>query len=255
MIENAEVHSYLVESINGAATVKALNAENKVFNEYEKQQMKMTWTGWKAARLTIFQSMSTELINQIGTTVLFWVGSFLIIKGAFSIGTLISFNALAAYFTGPLERLVNLQANLQEAFVAANRLGEILELEAEQKEDMQFLTPEHFSGAICFDDVAFRYGTRQYVAVPSQIISPCTNRTQVLKKLLRRQKKRARMSLSVICRIVITPFLENAARPSPEASDSGSPLPEPYWEVPRFSFSTKRRATLTPCPNTRYIGR
>lgn len=163
MSENAEVHSYLVESINGTATVKALNAENLIFNEYEKRQMKMTWTGWKAAHLTIYQSMTTDLIKQIGSTVLFWVGSFLIIQGNFSIGTLISFNALATYFTGPLERLVNLQASLQEAFVAANRLGEILELELEQNEEKSFIQPTSLEGAIQFKDVSFRYGTRKYV--------------------------------------------------------------------------------------------
>lgn len=163
MSENAEVHSYLVESINGSATVKALNAESLVFNEYEKRQMKMTWTGWKAAHLSIYQGMSTELVKQIGSTALFWVGSFLIIQGEFSIGTLISFNALASYFTGPLERLVNLQASLQEAFVAANRLGEILELELEQDEEKRFIEPAAIEGNIQFNDVAFRYGTRKYV--------------------------------------------------------------------------------------------
>ncbi len=163
MNENAELQSYLVEAVNGSSTIKALNAESLVFSEYEKKQMKLTWTGWKAAHITIYQTMSTELIKQIGSTVLFWVGSYFIIKGKFSVGTLISFNALAAYFTGPLERLVNLQASLQEAFVAANRLGEILELELEQDEEKKFIEPETVEGNIVFQDVAFRYGTRKYV--------------------------------------------------------------------------------------------
>jgi ATP-binding cassette subfamily B protein len=163
MAEGADVQSYLVESVSGMPTVKALNAQNNVFWEYEKRQMKVTWTGWKARRISIFQSMSSELIEGLSNTVIFWVGSFLIMKSQFSLGTLISFTALAGYFTGPLHRLVNLQSSLQEAFVAADRLGEILELEVEIKEDQRALKPEKFSGKIEARNIEFRYGTRKPV--------------------------------------------------------------------------------------------
>lgn len=163
MSEAADVQSFLVETINGISTVKSLNAESLTFSNYESRQMKPTWTGWKAARLTIIQTMTTETIRQISSVILFWVGSNLIIKGNLSIGTLISFNALAVYFTSPLERLVNLQSNLQEAFVAARRLGEILELEQEQASSTNLLKPENILGNIRFSNLQFRYGTRNYV--------------------------------------------------------------------------------------------
>ena len=38
MSQNAEVQSYLYESLNGVATVKALNAEEIVNVEYEKKE-------------------------------------------------------------------------------------------------------------------------------------------------------------------------------------------------------------------------
>jgi len=123
----------------------------------------MTRVGWKAAHLQIYQSLFTELIKQISTIVIFWVGSLLIIKGNLSIGTLVSFTALSGYFTDPLERLVNLQSELQESFVAADRLGEILELEVEQEGEEKLLSPEHFNGAVECRDVSFRYGTRRPV--------------------------------------------------------------------------------------------
>lgn len=163
MAEGADVQSYLVESVSGMPTVKALNAQSNVFWEYEKRQMKATWTGWRASRLSIFQSMSSELIEGLSNTVIFWVGSLLIMKSQFSLGTLISFTALAGYFTGPLHRLVNLQSSLQEAFVAADRLGEILGLEVEIKEDQRALKPEKFSGRIEARNIEFRYGTRKPV--------------------------------------------------------------------------------------------
>lgn len=163
MAEGADVQSCLVESVSGMPTVKALNAQANVFWEYEQRQMKATWTGWRAARLSIFQSMSSELIEGLSNILIFWIGSLLIMNGRFSLGTLISFTALAGYFTGPLHRLVNLQSGLQEAFIAADRLGEILELEVEIKENQRALRPESFSGRIEARNIDFRYGTRKAV--------------------------------------------------------------------------------------------
>ena len=48
-----------------------------------------------------------------------------------TIGSLITFNSLLAYFLDPVKNLINLQPQMQTAVVAADRLGEILDLEAE----------------------------------------------------------------------------------------------------------------------------
>lgn len=163
MVNAAEVESYLVESINGAATVKAMNAEDYSITGFEKHEMKLTNTGWKASHLQTYQQLFSEIIKQVGNIVIFWVGSLYIIRGELSIGTLVSFTALSGYFTDPIQHLVNLQSKLQESFVAADRLGEILELETEQTCEQKLLQPEQLQGNINIQNVKFRYGTRKYV--------------------------------------------------------------------------------------------
>lgn len=163
MINASQVQSFLVESINGASTVKAMNAEDNTCTGFEKHQMKMIDSGWKAVHLETYQQMFSEIIRQVGNIVIFWVGSLYIIKGEMSIGTLVSFTALSAYFSDPLQRLVNIQSKLQEAAVAADRLGEILELECEQNIEQKFLKPDHLKGNISIQNVKFRYGTRKYI--------------------------------------------------------------------------------------------
>ena len=163
MVNASNVQSFLVESINGASTVKAMNAESNTCFGFEKHQMRMANTGWKAAHLQTYQQMLSEIIKQAGNIIIFWVGSFYIIKGEMSIGSLVSFTALSAYFIDPLQRLVNLQSQLQESAVAADRLGEIMELECEQSENQKLLKPEHLKGNINIQNVSFRYGTRKYV--------------------------------------------------------------------------------------------
>ncbi len=163
MSNASDLQSYLVESISGASTVKSMNAENKIMRSFEINEMRMMNAGWKAAHTQIYQQGISEVIKQVCNIVIFWVGSYLIIKGELSIGTLVSFTALAGYFTEPLQRLVNIQAKLQESAVAAKRLGEILELEVEQDPELSLVEPIALKGDIQIKDVNFKYGTRRSV--------------------------------------------------------------------------------------------
>ncbi len=161
MSQDAEVQSYLYESLNGVATVKALNAEDIVNREYEKKKMTAVETGWTLNRFGISQGFISGLVNGISGILIYWIGCYSIIEGSMSFGTLITFNALLGYFTGPLFRLINIQNSVQEALVAAERVGEILELEREKDDTRKYLMPADIRGEISFDDVTFAYGSRR----------------------------------------------------------------------------------------------
>jgi len=161
--EEATVNSTLVDIINGAYTIKALTAEQTVLDDYEKKHMQTVWTSWKINKFRIIHTFLTGLINGLSAILIFWAGSSGILNDTFTFGTLLSFNALAVYFSGPLLRLVNIQATLQEAFVAAERVTEILDMEVEQIDDQKLIKPDRLEGEIVFKNVSFRYGTRSKI--------------------------------------------------------------------------------------------
>ena len=163
MSQNAEVQSYLYESLNGVATVKAFNAEEIVNYEYEKKKMTAIDTGWTLNKYGISQGFISGLINGISSLLVYWLGCSSIIEGTMSFGALITFNSLLGYFTGPLFRLINIQNQIQEALVAAERVGEILELECEKDDSISYMKPEKIKGHIKFDDITFAYGSRRPV--------------------------------------------------------------------------------------------
>ena len=163
MSQNADVQSYLYESLNGVATVKALNAEEIVNNEYEKKKMTYVNTSWTLNKYGITQGLISGLINGVSGILVYWLGCSSILGGTMSIGTLITFNTLLGYFTGPLFRLVNIQNSVQESLVAAERVGEILELECEKDDSRKYLKPSKIKGNIKFEDVTFAYGSRRPV--------------------------------------------------------------------------------------------
>lgn len=168
-IENANVDSYLVETMNGGTTIKALNASEYAFAEYEKLQTKSVWTYFKLNVWQTVRNIFTDFFSESGSNIIFWVGSYLILKDKMSLGELFSFNALLGYFLGPLYRLVNLQPRVQEALVSADRIMEILELDEEFEEDSEksricrYIRPEKIEGEIKLKHVDFTYGTRRQV--------------------------------------------------------------------------------------------
>ncbi|MGP1454844.1 MAG: peptidase domain-containing ABC transporter [Treponema sp.] len=159
----SEVQSYLVEAVSGAAALKALNAEDSVYDEYEKRQLKAVKTGYTLGITRTLQTFFTGLLDGWSGNIIFWAGSYLILKDRFTIGQLFSFNALLVYFTGPLKRLLTLQPTLQEGAVAADRLGEIFDLKKEIADEGRWIKPEKIVGNIEIKGLIFRYGTRKPV--------------------------------------------------------------------------------------------
>ena len=164
MEDNAKLTSYLVESIEGIETVKAFNGERKVNLETEKKFIHFIKSVFKYGYVNMIQASLKGTVKGIFGIAILWIGACLTIKGDITVGTLIAFNSLLAYFIEPIERVINLQPEVQSAMVAAERLGEILDLEAEKLVDEdKKINPKTLFGNIELKNVDFRYGTRRLV--------------------------------------------------------------------------------------------
>ena len=164
MEDNAQLTSYLVESLNGIHTLKAYNAERKANRETEIKFIKLLKSIFKLSWVSNIQSSLKVFVELVGGVIILWVGGVSVINGEMTMGALITFNSLLAYFLEPVKNLINLQPQMQTAVVAADRLGEILDLEAEKtKNEYKKLNPESLSGDIELKNVNFRYGTRKLV--------------------------------------------------------------------------------------------
>lgn len=162
MEDNAQLTSYLVESLNGMQTIKAYSAEEKAGRETEVRFVKLLKSIFQLSWVSNLQHTLKVLAESVGGIVILWAGGIRVIQGDMTIGQLITFQSLLMYFLDPIKNLVNLQPQMQTAVVAADRLGEILDLEAEKgKEESRKMNPESIAGDIEFQHVDFRYGTRK----------------------------------------------------------------------------------------------
>ena len=164
MESNAQLTSYLVESLNGIQTIKSYNAEDKAHIETERKFIKLLRNIFNLSWTTNLQSVLKEVVEMVGGIVIIWVGAVAVMNGKLTIGGLVVFESLLVYFLDPLRRLIDLQPELQSAKVAANRLAEILDLGIEKTNlENKKIFPKTLNAEIEFKNVDFRYGTRKLV--------------------------------------------------------------------------------------------
>ncbi len=164
MEENSQLTSFLVESISGIETIKSFNCEKKSEYKTETLFIKFLKSVFHNGFLSNSQQSITNAIAVIGGTIILWVGTLDVLSGNFTLGQLITFNALLIYFLDPIKNLINLQPLLQTAIVAANRLGEILDLSTEYVENKQAQIKDiSLRLPIYISNLNFRYGSQQLV--------------------------------------------------------------------------------------------
>jgi ATP-binding cassette subfamily B protein len=157
---STDAESMLMEIIGGAETVKGMGIERPMRLKWEKKYAKSLDVQYRAARFGILVGLANQLFNAAITISVLWVGANLVLAQELTIGQLIAFNALMGSALSPLMGLVGLWNQIHEAGVAMERLGDILDMEPEQRPDelsSRVILPD-LQGNIELKDVYFRYG-------------------------------------------------------------------------------------------------
>ncbi|WP_113638427.1 peptidase domain-containing ABC transporter [Nubsella zeaxanthinifaciens] len=163
LMENAaDLESQLVESLNAVGTIKRFGIEDFTNNQTETRFITLLRTVYKSGKNSVFSGTSVELISQLLTIVLLWIGAGYVLDNEITPGELFSFYTLIGYFTGPAASLIGSNKIIQDAIIAADRLFEIMDLEVEDDTANVQLTAD-LVGDIKFENVAFRYGSRATV--------------------------------------------------------------------------------------------
>ncbi len=159
MEDGAELESQLVESLQFMGTIKRFGLESFTHLKTETRFIQLLRTAYKSGLNTVFSGTSAEIISQLWTILLLWMGAGYVLDQEITAGELFSFYVLAGYFTAPVASLIGANKVMQDALIAADRLFEIMDLEVESQNEGIHLTAAE-AGDIRFEAVTFRYGTR-----------------------------------------------------------------------------------------------
>jgi len=162
MEATADLESQLVESLNSVRTIKEFGLESYANLKTEIRFIYLLRSIYRSTTNGLFSATGTELISRISTIALLWIGSYYVIDQTISPGELLSFYAIAGYFTAPAANLVGMNKSIQNALIAADRLFEIMDLDQETDENKLEISRERM-GDIRFNGINFSYGTRTEV--------------------------------------------------------------------------------------------
>ncbi|TFW00530.1 cyclic nucleotide-binding domain-containing protein [Oxalobacteraceae bacterium OM1] len=155
-----DAKAFLMEALGGVETIKGMGIERPVRLKWEKKYAKALEVQYRAQSFNILVALASQVLNAATTIAILWVGADLVLARELSIGQLIAFNALMGSVLAPLMGLVGLWTRLNDAGVAMERLGDVLDMEPEQKPSevgSRVVLPD-LHGALKLDGIYFRYG-------------------------------------------------------------------------------------------------
>jgi ATP-binding cassette, subfamily B, bacterial HlyB/CyaB len=157
----AENQAFLVEMITGIETVKAMAVEPAMQRRWDDQLAEYVRASFRATLLSNTARQIASWLNKITTVALVWIGATLVMRGRLTIGQLIAFNMLAGRVSDPVLRLVQLWQDFQQAGIAVERLGDVLnaplEPHASGAGTVSRTTLPNIKGQVTFEQVLFRY--------------------------------------------------------------------------------------------------
>ena len=154
----AENQAFLVESVTGIETLKAMAVEPQMQNRWEEQLARYVSASFAASQIGNWATQAATLLNKgVGALTLF-LGAGLVIANKMTVGELVAFNMLASQVNSPVLRLVQVWQDFHQVRLSVERLGDILNTPVETQAASTQASQPRLEGSIEFERVTFRYG-------------------------------------------------------------------------------------------------
>ena len=153
----AENQAFLVESVTGIETLKAMAVEPQMQRRWEEQLAGYVAASFRVLSLGNTASQAVQFVSKIVTTGILYFGAKLVIDGGLSVGELVAFNILAGRVSTPVLRLAQGWQDFHQTRLSVLRLGDILNSTPEPAYAAARMQLPAIRGNITFDHVTFRY--------------------------------------------------------------------------------------------------
>jgi subfamily B ATP-binding cassette protein HlyB/CyaB len=153
----AENQAFLVESVTGIETLKAMAVEPQMQRRWEEQLAGYVSASFRVTSLGNSASQLVQFISKVVTASILYFGAKLVISGTLSVGELVAFNILAGRVSTPVLRLAQVWQDFHQARLSIARLGDILNTTAEPAYAAARAALPAIRGNIGFEHVSFRY--------------------------------------------------------------------------------------------------
>jgi ATP-binding cassette, subfamily B, bacterial len=149
-----------VEMLNGMETLKAMGLERWAADNWSNVFVDGLNLSMRRDRLEATFNFLMNLLGTASNIALLFYGTYVVLNGGWTLGSMMAFSALAAGFLGPVSKLVSSGLQLQMLETYVERLNDVLDTPREQ--DVTTVSAASpLTGALQLSGVSFRYGGSQ----------------------------------------------------------------------------------------------
>ena len=135
LVLEAENQGVLVETFKGALTLKTTTAAPQFWEELQSRFSRLANLSFGTIQIGINNNIFSGLVSSIGSIVLLWFGSTLVIGKELSIGQLLAFNSMDGNFLSFIGAVIGFVDGFTRVQTATQRLTEVIDSKPETQED------------------------------------------------------------------------------------------------------------------------
>ena len=152
----AELNQRLQEHLGGIREIVAFGREESQAERFGTTLRELLRLRMRVTAIEMGIGTGASIFSLVVTLTIFIYGSYLVINGQTSLGTVIAMRSLFGLLFQPAGQLIGLFTSSQKALAAADRIYAFLD-EKPMVEDFGEIVPENVLGTIVFDGVDFSY--------------------------------------------------------------------------------------------------
>ena len=145
------------EAFTGHRIVKAFGAEGREAVKFHDASYRFYRTSMRVTSVLSLLPPLMELVGGVAFVLALWYGSQEIASGRLTTGEFVTFITVLFMMYGPARKLSRVNADLQQATAAAERVFEILDIHSEVRDQPDATTMAPFTREIEFRDERFSY--------------------------------------------------------------------------------------------------
>ena len=152
-----ELNGFVEEMLSGQKTIRAYGREDAVLERFDEKNRAAVDAYTVAEANGTVTGPSVNFINNISLALVCVFGSILFLQGEIRLGDLSSFVQYSRKFSGPINEIANIIAELQSAFAAAERVFTLIDAQREPADDPQAQVLTEVQGDVRMENVDFSY--------------------------------------------------------------------------------------------------
>ena len=152
-----ELNGFVEQMLSGQKTIRAYGREAAVLEQFDAKNQAAVDAYTVAEAHGTITGPSVNFINNLSLALICAFGSLLFLRGEVRLGDLSSFVQYSRKFSGPINEIANIIAELQSAFAAAERVFTLIDAEPEPEDIPDALVLEETRGDVRFENVDFSY--------------------------------------------------------------------------------------------------